>query len=56
MLADVELIGIPHRLVVGDRGLADNTIEYRHRTDSENQYIECDKIIDFLAENSMNAT
>ena len=56
MLADVELMGIPHRLVVGDRGLADNTIEYRHRTDSENQYIECDKVIDFLAENSMIAT
>jgi prolyl-tRNA synthetase len=56
MLADVELIGIPHRLVVGDRGLADNMIEYRHRTDSENQYIECDKVIDFLAENSMIAT
>jgi prolyl-tRNA synthetase len=35
--ADAELIGIPHRMVVGERGLEANTLEYRHRraTDSE---------------------
>jgi len=35
--ADAELIGIPHRVVVGDRGLDAGTYEYRHRraTDSE---------------------
>jgi prolyl-tRNA synthetase len=35
--ADAELIGIPHRIVVGERGLEANTLEYRHRraTDSE---------------------
>jgi prolyl-tRNA synthetase len=29
--ADAELIGIPHRIVIGDRGLAGETLEYRHR-------------------------
>ena len=29
--ADTELIGIPHRVVVGDRGLAAGKLEYRHR-------------------------
>jgi prolyl-tRNA synthetase len=35
--ADAELIGIPHRIVVGERGLDAGTLEYRHRraTDSE---------------------
>jgi prolyl-tRNA synthetase len=29
--ADAELLGIPHRIVIGDRGLETGTIEYRHR-------------------------
>jgi prolyl-tRNA synthetase len=35
--ADTELLGIPHRVVIGERGLAAGTLEYRHRraTDSE---------------------
>ena len=32
--ADSELLGIPHRIVLGDRGLAAGTVEYRHRRDS----------------------
>jgi prolyl-tRNA synthetase len=36
MLADIELIGIPHRVVVSERGLANNTYEYRGRRDTEN--------------------
>jgi prolyl-tRNA synthetase len=31
MFADAELIGIPHRLVIGERGLDAGTIEYKHR-------------------------
>jgi prolyl-tRNA synthetase len=34
MLADVELIGIPHRVVIGDRGLKDGKIEYQRRRDT----------------------
>ncbi len=35
--ADAELIGIPHRLVIGDRGVAAGELEYRHRRDSESR-------------------
>ncbi|WJF89907.1 proline--tRNA ligase [Paraburkholderia bonniea] len=35
MFADWELIGVPHRLVVGDRGLKDGKIEYQGRRESE---------------------
>jgi prolyl-tRNA synthetase len=34
LLADVELIGIPHRVVIGERGLKDGTIEYQRRSDT----------------------
>ena len=50
MLADIELIGIPHRLVVGDRGLEEGKIEYRARSQSENQHIEADQIMAFMAD------
>ena len=50
MLADIELIGIPHRIVIGDRGLADGTVEYRNRREPENQHIAMDKLDEFIAE------
>ena len=34
MFADLELIGIPHRITVGDRGLKDGNVEYQGRRDS----------------------
>ncbi|MDH3787049.1 MAG: proline--tRNA ligase [Xanthomonadales bacterium] len=36
MFNDMELIGIPHRVVIGERGLDQGVLEYRKRTDSEN--------------------
>ena len=39
MFADMELIGIPHRIVVGERGLAEGKLEYKGRTDAEAQLI-----------------
>lgn len=51
MLADVELIGIPHRLVVGDRGLEAGSIEYRNRRESENQDIALDQLQQFIKDN-----
>jgi prolyl-tRNA synthetase len=33
--ADSELIGIPHRIVIGDRGLSSGNLEYRHRRETE---------------------
>ncbi|NGX15532.1 proline--tRNA ligase [Wenzhouxiangella sp. XN24] len=35
--ADIELLGIPHRVVIGDRGLADGMLEYRARRATENE-------------------
>ncbi len=37
--ADSELIGIPHRLVIGDRGLSSGNLEYRHRRETESTEI-----------------
>jgi len=48
MLADVELMGIPHRLVVGDRGLENNTVEYKGRRDAESIEVPLVQINDFL--------
>ena len=50
MLADVELMGIPHRIVIGDRGLENGTVEYRYRRDSENQDIALDNLMASLKE------
>ena len=35
MFADWELIGVPHRVTIGDRGLKEGQVEYQHRRDSE---------------------
>ena len=48
MLADVELMGIPHRVVIGDRGLKANKIEYRGRRDSDNTEVDASDIGQFL--------
>lgn len=48
MFADMELIGIPHRLVLGDRGLDNGVIEYKGRSDSESQELPLDGVVDFI--------
>lgn len=48
MFAEMELIGIPHRIVVGDRGLAEGTFEYKGRTDTDAQMIPVAEIGTFL--------
>jgi len=48
MLADLDLIGIPHRVVIGDRGLKDNKVEYKKRDADESQDIAVDEIAAFL--------
>jgi len=50
MFADMELIGIPHRLVLGERGLDSGEIEYKGRRDSDSQNIPLDGVMDFLLE------
>jgi prolyl-tRNA synthetase len=46
--ADMELIGIPHRLVVSDRGLENDTIEYKHRSDADTQDIAVSDVISYM--------
>ncbi len=49
-LADAELLGIPHRIVVAERGLDDGKVEYRARRDTENTMVEADCILEFIIE------
>ena len=46
--ADMELIGIPHRIVVSDRGLADGNLEYKHRTEQDAQPLPLNEVLTFL--------
>ena len=48
MFADMELIGIPHRVVVSERGLASGTLEYRARTSAESSAITRDELFEIL--------
>jgi prolyl-tRNA synthetase len=48
MFSDMELIGIPHRIVLGDRGLDNGMVEYRGRMDAENKDIPLSEVIQFL--------
>ncbi len=51
MLANTELMGIPHRVVVGDRGLENNAVEYKARRAEDKQEIALDQLLDFINEN-----
>ena len=48
MFADMELIGIPHRVVIGERGLDKGELEYRARSDDENRMLAIDGFVDFI--------
>jgi len=50
MFSDMELIGIPHRLVLSDKGLDAGTIEYRARTETESQDLPLAEIVKIMAE------
>jgi prolyl-tRNA synthetase len=48
MFADAELIGIPHRLVLSERGLDAGTVEYKGRRDADNQNLPTGELLAFL--------
>ena len=50
MFADLELVGIPHRVVLGDRGLDNGMAEYKGRRDAEAQEVPLATLVDFLRE------
>jgi prolyl-tRNA synthetase len=47
--ADMELIGIPHRLVVSERGLKTNSVEYKHRKGGEAHVVAFESVLEVLA-------
>ena len=49
MFADMELIGIPHRITVGERGLDKAVVEYKHRASGEEREIGIDGVVDELS-------
>ena len=48
MMSDFELLGIPHQVIIGDRALDQNEVEYRHRADMEKIMVGRDTIEAFL--------
>lgn len=48
MFAESDLMGIPHRVVIGDRGLAEGKVEYKGRTDAEAQNLQVSECVAFL--------
>ncbi|MAK43241.1 MAG: proline--tRNA ligase [Spongiibacter marinus] len=46
--ADMELMGIPHRIVIGDRGLDKGLLEYKHRRASDNEDIAIDDLMSVI--------
>ena len=48
MFADMDLIGVPHRLVLGERGLDAGTIEYKHRRADDTQQLTLDGIVEAI--------
>ena len=47
-MAEMELIGIPHRLVVGERGLKEGLVEYQRRRDLSREDVTIERVLDFL--------
>ena len=45
MFADMELIGVPHRVVVSERGIAAGTFEYRHRQSIDSENLDMDGVM-----------
>lgn len=53
MFADADLIGVPHRVVIGDKSLANDLVEYKYRGAETAQDMPLDSIAQFLSEQVM---
>ncbi len=49
MFSEADLIGIPHRLVVGERGLKQGVVEYKHRRTHNTQELPCEDVVQTLS-------
>ncbi|MGB5627327.1 MAG: proline--tRNA ligase [Woeseiaceae bacterium] len=52
--ADAELIGIPHRLVISERNLATDELEYRHRRESESRNLKREEVLKLLQNSTVS--
>ena len=55
MFADMELIGIPHRVVIGERGLKEGQLEYQGRTETKAQPVALAAAVEFLESKTAHA-
>jgi prolyl-tRNA synthetase len=53
MFAEADLMGIPHRLVIGERGLAEGVVEYKGRIDVEAQSVSFNNVVEFMQKVSL---
>jgi prolyl-tRNA synthetase len=54
MFADAELIGVPHRLVISERGLKADELEYRHRRDEDSRNLNREVALNLLKESAIS--
>jgi prolyl-tRNA synthetase len=50
MFADLELIGIPHRVTIGDRGLKEGIVEYQARGETQATKVPVAEILSFIGQ------
>ena len=50
MFADMELIGVPHSIIIGERNLDENALEYKNRATGEKIMLPIDNVVAFIAE------
>ncbi len=55
MFADLELIGVPHRIVISDKGLEAGTYEYKHRAQKDKLDVAADNILNFIQDTLKNS-
>lgn len=48
MFADMELVGVPHSIIIGDRNLDNNEVEYKNRRTGEKEMISPEAIVERL--------
>ncbi len=55
LFADNDLFGIPHRIIIGDKLLEKQQVEYKGRTDADSSYIALGDLISFIKNNILNS-
>jgi prolyl-tRNA synthetase len=50
MFNDMELVGIPHTIIIGERNLDENKVEYKNRRSGEKQLIEVEQLAEFVSD------